>query len=690
MADTGEALATPMRELVAARLSRRGLLAGLAGLPLLSLTNCATVGEGAGRPGLLPRFEAVPPTNADAVTVPPGFRVQTLIAWGDPLVEGLAPFDPDALTRFDQEQRFGMHNDMLALFPEIYAFPTPQDQNVYYLCANHEYANAELMFPTTLASPTAITPAQMAALYASMGCSVVAITRDAPGGVWGVRVGSDKNRRITPFTPVLFEGPAANHRWVRQAAAGFNAQEPFGPEGSVRCGTMANCAGGQTPWGTYLTAEENFNFYFHNSGGNDRTLTAARAETAYQRDCASFGSPLTQESRRPSPRQYDMGENPYGPVLYGWTVEIDPYDPDWTPRKRTALGRRKGECATTALTRDGRVAVYSGDDQVNEFVYKFVTSGTFNPRDRRANRELLNDGVLHVARFEADGTGVWMPLTVEAANAAVAAAGLGDDVGFRDQGDVVVRARDAARLMGATPMDRPEDVEAILDAAWVGQGPVLIACTNNRTAQGERPGNPRREGGEDKATQPNLPGHIVRIDEDGGDCGATRFTWDVFAIAGDPDADAATAPTRSGQQANIGVEGTFVGDRFACPDNICFDRQGHVWIATDSSDGIFADCNDMVLIAPVADGPGPRPVKRFLVGPVGAEICGPTLTPDETAFFCAIQHPGEGDVAGTDYSRLRWAGEGQKPPSSFPDGNGAWPRSAVVIISRNDGGPVTV
>jgi secreted PhoX family phosphatase len=187
-----------------------------------------------------------------------------------------------------------------------------------------------------------------------------------------------------------------------------------------------------------------------------------------------------------------------------------------------------------------------------------------------------------------------------------------------------------------------------------------------------------------------LPGHILRIDEEGGDCGAIRFAWDVFAIAGDPDAKTPLSATRSGQQANIGVEGTFAGDRFACPDNLCFDRQGCVWIATDSSDGIFADCNDMVLVAPVAEIPGPRPVKRFLVGPVGAEICGPTLTPDETAFFCAIQHPGEGDVAGIDYSRQRWAGAGAKPPSSFPDGDGAWPRSAVVIVSREDGGPVTV
>jgi secreted PhoX family phosphatase len=692
-------LATPMRALIAGRYSRRGFLAGsvgaVASMPLLSLAGCATA-SGSSRSAHLPAFEAVAATNADTVTVPPGFRVQTLVAWGDPLFAGQGPFDPDALSRFDQEARFGMNNDMLALFPAEYAFPTPLNQDRYFLCVNHEYAGAEMMFPTSLAGLAAITPAQFAALLASMGCSVLEITRSGVGGAWQVvRAPADdsRNRRITPFSPVIFEGPAASHRWVERAALQFNANEPFGPEGSVRCGTMANCAGGQTPWGTYLTSEENFNFYFHNSGGDDAELRFAREEAAYQRDCASFQTPLTQESRRPAPPQFDMAGNPYGPVLYGWTVEIDPYDPDWTPRKRTALGRRKGECATTALTRDGRVAVYSGDDQVNEFVYKFVSSGRFDPRDRTANRDLLNDGALYAARFEADGTGRWLALTVEAANAAVAAAGLPESVRFRDLGDVVVRARDAARLMGATPMDRPEDVEAILDANWVGQGPVLVVCTNNRTNAGERPGNPRREGGEDPSSQPNLAGHIVRIDEAGGDCGSLTFTWDIFAMAGDPDAATALGETRSGDPVNVSVAlagaPTFAGDRFACPDNVFFDRRGHVWIATDSSDGVFADCNDMVLVAPTADGDGPRPVKRFLVGPVGAEICGPLLTPDETAFFCAIQHPGEGDVSGQDYSRVRWRGEGARPGSSFPDGDGAWPRSAVVIVSREDGGPIT-
>jgi secreted PhoX family phosphatase len=681
-----------MHELVSQRLSRRGLLQGLSALPLLTLGACATPGAGSTATGSLPRFQSVGPTVADTVTVPQGFRVQTLIAWGDPLYADLAPFDADTLSRFDQEQRFGMNNDMLAMFPKTYAFPTPVEQNSYLLCVNHEYAGPELMFPNTLPTLQAMTPAQYATLLASMGCSVVEISRDAPGGTWQVVRGAPDeslNRRITPFSPVYFEGPAANHRWVQRASAVVNANEPNGPQGSVRCGTMANCAGGQTPWGTFLTAEENFNYYFHTSRTDEQGLAAARADEAYLRDCSSFQTPLNQVAQRPAPRQFDMAENPYGPALYGWTVEIDPYDPNWVPRKRTALGRRKGECATTALTRDGRVAVYSGDDQINEFVYKFVSTGRFNRGDRTANRNLLNEGTLHVARFEADGSGTWLPLTLETANAAARAAGLSEAVLFRDLGDVLVRARDAARLMGATPMDRPEDVEAIIDAQRVGQGPVLIVCTNNRTNIGERPGNPRREGGQDRSVQANLAGHIVRLDEAGSDAGANSFTWDVFALAGDPNATSPTATTRSGDQANVGVEGTFTGDRFACPDNIFFDKKGHVWIATDSSDGIFPDCNDGVLVASLSDAEGPRPIRRFLVGPVGAEICGPMLTPDETAFFCAIQHPGEGDVAGVDYSRARWAGAGAKPGSSFPDGNGAWPRSAVVIVSRTDGKPVT-
>ncbi len=683
--------------------SRRALLGGLVGLPLLDLAACATsqFASGPASAAVLPVAEApsfarVAATNADTVTLPPGYSWRTLVAWGDALFESVsARFDPDALTRAEQEQRWGQNNDMLALFPAEYSFPPAKDQTRLLMCANHEYFDPALMFPA-VRDPTTFSAAQLEIGLASTGIAVVALERGESG--WRVvkdtRPGAGRNRRITPFTPVVFSGPAARHPWITQAAAFVNARERGAahepnPEGAVRCGTFANCAGGQTPWGTYLSAEENFNNAFAVSNGAAAPLHEAQADRAFALDCGNFGLPGAGPYGRLAPAQFDMSQNPHGPALYGWIIEVDPYDPASAPRKRTALGRRKAECATTALTRDGRVAVYSGDDQINEYVYKFVSHGRFNANDRLANRDLLDDGQLYVAQFAEDGGGRWLPLTVRDANAAARQEGYAAP--FRDEADLMMRAREAARLLGATPMDRPEDVEALLDANWVGLGPVLVVCTNNREQGFEHPGNPRRESTMPGRAQANAPGHIIRIDEANGDCGATRFTWDVFVLGGDPGAsELTTAPRGGGAPVHVSTKrngaDTVSGDRFACPDNICVDSRYNVWIATDGSDAVFADCNDSVLVTP-AGVSGAKPVKRFLVGPLGGEICGPTMAPDERAFFASIQHPGETNAAGADIGTLRWQ-YGQRPPSNFPDGGDAWPRAAVIIVTKDDGGRI--
>jgi hypothetical protein len=641
-------------------------------------------------------FQSVAATNADTVTLPPGYAWRPVIAWGDALFDTVsADFNPDALTRAEQEQRFGQNNDMLALFAASYAFPPPRDQDRMILCANNEYASIDLMFPA-LASPQNISAEQVEASYASVGVSIVELERGGEGwrAVRNPAPGQGRNRRITPFTPVQFTGPGASHPWIAAASAVFNAAEHdhsngAAPAGSVRCGTLANCAGGLTPWGTYLTSEENFDFAFVGSDSAD-AVRAARNEPAYALDIDSFGYPRNAGfNSRLAPRQFQIAENPLGPSLYGWIVEIDPYDPTSTPKKRTALGRKKNECATTALARDGRVVVYMGDDQRNEHVYKFVTRRRFDPNSRAANMDLLDEGQLYCAQFLENGRGRWLSITVHAANSAAQAAG--SPIRFRDQADALMRAREAARLLGATPMDRPEDIEALRDENWRGLGPVLIACTNNSERGFERPGNPRRESEQPQAAQSNLAGHILRIDEARQDAAATRFTWDVFAVAGDPDATALTAmPRGGGAPAHISTrfhgEQTFTGDRFACPDNLFIDSAHRVWIATDGSDGVFGDCNDGVLAAPV-NNDGVTPVKRFLVGPVGAELCGPLMAPDERTFFCAIQHPGANDVTGADYATARWT-NGARPPSSFPSGGDTWPRSAVIAVTRTDGGRI--
>ncbi|ANP46467.1 PhoX family protein [Candidatus Viadribacter manganicus] len=679
-----------INELIA---SRRALLGGLVGLPLLELTACASP-QGAPLGALSANgagFTSVAATNADTVTLPAGYSWRKLIAWGDALFEGMANApDLDSMTRAEQERRFGQNNDMLALFAAEYAYPPPSTQDRMILCANNEQISPELAFPS-LRSPRDLTPAHMEAFYAATGVSVVELERSA--GEWRVvksNATSGRNRRITPFTPMVFSGPAARHPWITTAAAIVNASEPapagaHAPADAVRCGTSANCAGGLTPWGTYLTAEENFDGLFMGSLPTRLQI----AEPALALDASSFGYADGGNPDR-APRQFRTPENPYGPSLYGWIVEIDPYDPHSTPKKRTALGRKKNECATTALTRDGRVAVYTGDDQRDEHVYKFVTRGRFDPSNRDANMDLLDEGQLYVARLEEDGSGRWVPIDAAAANRAAEAEG--SPVRFRNQADALVRARDAARLLGATPMDRPEDVEAVRDENLVGLGPVLIACTYNSERGFAHPGNPRRENHENPdAAQSNLTGHIVRFDEANGDCGALTFTWDIFVMGGDPNATSPTKRTRGGgAQAFIAStfngEVTTSGERFACPDNMFIDSSHRVWITTDGSDAIFEDCNDCVIMTPVA-AEWPRPIKRFLVGPVGAEICGPLMAPDERAFFCGIQHPGASDVAGVDYAAQRWSG-GAPPPSHFPDGGDTWPRSAVIVITRDDGGRI--
>ncbi len=672
-----------IEELIA---SRRALLGGLAGLPLLSLAACAPAGRE-------PQFTGVGPTNDDTITLPSGYTWRKLIAWGDALFDSVdARFDPDALTRAEQEQRFGQNNDMLALFAADYAFPPPKDQSRAILCANNEYASTELMYPG-VRDPSAFTAAQVEAMYASIGVSIVELARgeDSWAVMRNAAPGQGRNRRITPFTPVLFTGPAARHPWILAAAEAVNAAEPDrsggrAPAGAVRCGTGANCAGGLTPWGTYLTAEENFDGLFAGAA-RDPALRAAWQEPEFALDASSFGYPGGSYGRALAPRQFQLAQNPRGPSLYGWVTEIDPYDSASTPKKRTALGRKKNECATTALARDGRVAVYMGDDQRGEHVYKFVSRGRFDPANRAANMDLLDDGQLYCAQFLENGEGRWLAITVEAANAAAEAEG--SPIRFRDEADLLVRVRDAARFLGATPMDRPEDIEAVCDGEWRGLGPVLIACTNNSERGFAHPGNPRRESERPNSAQNNLPGHILRIDEAGGDAAAATFTWDVFAMGGDPSAEELTALVRDGAPAHMSTKHdgrpTISGDRFACPDNLFIDSTQRVWIATDGSDAVFGDCNDCVLVTRV-QGRGPRPVKRFLVGPVGGEICGPIMAPDERAFFCAIQHPGANNVEGMDFALLRWSGA--PPTSHFPDGGDSWPRSAVVVVTREDGGRI--
>jgi uncharacterized protein len=684
-------------DLAAATLSRRGFLAATAALPALSLIPGDAAAVAAG-------FTPVPENMDDTVRLPEGYKWERLISWGDPLFEGMEPAKPARgapfnYTRAEQEKRFGTYNDMIALFPATWSYPWPETtQARMIMCVNHEAVSPFMSVPTAegvewTQSPETIesmfTPEKLEAMYASMGVSVVELSHNGTSGAWqvvkGASSGEGKNRRITPFTEVIFDGPAANHPWVREACANVAATEHVrtgAPRaaGAFKVGTLQNCAGGYTPWGTYLTAEENINNVFFTKRLTSDTLSAAQTNHAYAFDQSSYG--YNNGWPMGGPEQFDLTKNPYGPSLYGWIVEIDPYDPDWTPRKRTAMGRKKNECATTVLSKNAKIVSYMGDDSANQFVYKFVSNGRFNPRNRESNRDLLSNGKLYAARLEEDGTGSWIELSLRAANAAPKPTGA---TPFANQGDVLVRAREAALRLGATKMDRPEDVQSPTDGSFRGQGAVYIMCTGNMS-DGGRAGNsanPRRASAVGDGLERNFQGHIVRIEETRKDHASLTFKWDIFAVAGDPAAEKAVITNRSGVDVNAsswhGGAPTTLGDRFACPDNICFDNRGFAWVATDGTADTFP-CNDGVYVMPTT-GRGPRPVKRFLTVPVGAECCGPLVTADQRNFFCGVQHVGAASREGVSF-RSRGVG----PFSTFPDGG--WPRDSVIVVRRIDGGIV--
>lgn len=677
------------RNVLDENLSRRDFTIGaLIALPILSLCAEANAEQSIG-------FVPVSENQSNMPIFAENYTWGRLISWGDPLFEGVseaivkrgAPFE---FTRAEQEKRFGGYNDMMALFAYDYAYPWREiTQTRMIMCNNHEYSPPYMMLET-IGGELKPTPQEIEALYASQGVSVVELNHSPTDGSWNIvkskANGEGLNRRITPFSEMVFDGPAKNHPWINAAKTAVNASEaknnnkPKFKDG-VLCGTMANCAGGFTPWGTYLTAEENFDNMFYNSWANKANNTspqlfAARQSDGYEHDEASFG--IGNRWRLGGPEQFDLATNPHGPALYGWIVEIDPYDKNWTPRKRTSLGRRKSECATCVLSKRGHAVTYSGDDQVNEFVYKFVSTGRFNPNNRIANRNLLSRGKLYAARFEADGTGNWLEINLASANRAPKG---GLDAPFRDSGDLMVRAREAARRLGATQMDRPEDVECPRDGTFKGQGSVYVVCTNNSSELGVsgNSANPRRKlnGTNDR----NYTGQIIRIHEDQEDHAATKFTWEIFAMGGDHSAPEVLKTLTDGTPANLSswLDGkqVTIGDRFASPDNITFDKRGFAWFTTDGMGDSFA-CNDGIY-AIDTKGPLPRQVKRFLTGPLGAEITGPMFAPDFKTFFCGFQHIGEEGKDGT-----RFRGQSETPYSTFP--NQVWPRDSIVYVRRKDGG----
>jgi secreted PhoX family phosphatase len=623
--------APPLSDLIHQRLSRRTLLkAGLVVASAALAPPLAARGPGAmasaQRPGGL-TFTPIGLSQTDDVIVPPGYRAQVLIRWGDPLAPDLPPFDVGAQTAALQERRFGFNNDFLAYLPLPWGSGNAAEG---LLWANHEYTDGLMMFPDyERGAPTA---EQAAIELAAHGGSVVHLRR-AADGTWRYDPSSPYNRRLTATTPMRLSGPAAGDPLLQTSAD---------PTGTLVLGMLNNCAGGVTPWGTVLTCEENFNNYF----GNLDALPDGELKAQYRR----YGIPRAG-SRYGWERhfaRFDVSQEPHEPNRFGWVVELDPYDPSFQPVKRTALGRFKHEGATVVVAPSGQVVVYSGDDERFEYVYKFVSAGRYVPGDRAANLDLLDEGILYVARFDADGTGEWLPLVF----------GHGPLVpanGWRSQADVLLRARQAASALGATPLDRPEDVEASPVTGKV----YMVLTYNEQRGVGDRPGvdaaNPRAD---------NRWGHIIEWTEAGGDPTATRFQWEIFLLCGDPtDPSTYFAGFDKAQVSPI-----------AAPDNVAFDAAGNLWIATDGIPSQLGTGNDGVFVVPT-EGPERGHLRQFLSGPVECEICGPEFAPDGRTFFCAIQHPGEG-------------GSLAAPLSVWPSGPSGPARPSVVAVTRADGGPI--
>ena len=566
--------------------------------------------------------------EASTIGVADGFETQVLLAWGDPLFADVEPMDFHNPSAEDQKKQFGYNNDFVAFMP----LPRGSDNSRHgLLCVNNEYTIPELMFAgiTDSNKLEALSENQILLEKAAHGHSIAEIMQDDDGH-WRVIKEGHFNRRITLGTEVRISGPAAGHDRLKT---------PEDPTGQKVEGTLNNCSGGVTPWGTVLSGEENFHEYFVGDL-SDPGEAENHARYGVKDACDSAIYRLDQ--------RFHLDQAPCEPNRFGWVVEIDPYHPDSMPVKRTALGRMKHEGAATAISHDGRVVVYMGDDETFEYFYKFVTKGSFDPKRPLAAKDLLDEGTLYVAKFHPDGLLDWLPLIFGQGP-------LTSSNGFTSQADVLIETRRAADLLGATPMDRPEDVEE----NPVTQN-VFLALTNNieRTDAQLSPANPRPS---------NRHGHIIELSipkvGNRADHTALSHPWDIFLMAGHLEDDGGWY---QGHQPETWI---------SCPDNLTFDNAGRLWIATDG----FETKSGILDGAYVCEVAGPRRAltKQFFHVPIGAELCGPCFTPDNSTLFVAVQHPGGNSTF--DQPSTRWP---NPPESDLP------PRPSVVAITRKGGGPI--
>ena len=601
------------------RLSRRGFLIGTAAAgagAFLTLNPVAKAMSGRTDYSLL-NFSAIPTSTSDTIVVPKGYSANPLMSWGDPIFANAPAFNANGTQDSTaQIMQFGDNTDGMSIFP------ISNDRAI--LAVNNEYTNYKYLFDH---KGQAMTADDVAKAQAAVGITIVEITKK--NGQWTLDQNGKANRRITANTEMQVTGPAAGHDLLKTKAD---------QTGKKVLGTFNNCANGETPWGTYLTCEENFNGFF-----------GAEQEVALTDDHKRYGIKAVQSKYQwhNFDERFDLSKNPTEPNRHGWVVEIDPNDPTSTPLKRTALGRFKHENAALMVNDDGHIVVYLGDDERGEHLYKFVSKGKYQEGNNAKNRDLLEEGTLYVAKFgmekdKLEGEGQWLELTY-------GKNGLTKENGFNSQAEVMIFARRAATQVGATTMDRPE---------WVAVHPdkkhVFCTLTNNKN-RGVKAGqdvegpNPRAE---------NHYGQILRWAPTNHNHTSDTFQWDLYLIAGNP--------TVHQDNLYAGSDNINKDNMFNSPDGIGFDKAGRLWIQTDgnySNQGDFAGQGNNQMLC---GDPETGEIRRFLTGPVGCEITGLTFSADQKTMFVGVQHP----------------------DAHFPHGGESKPRSTIMMITKDDGGMI--
>ena len=649
---TNPNLTATIGDVINTRYGRRGVLAGMLGVSAttalfgtsaLIAPNSADAATDAASRYI---FDELAWGNDETHHVADGYDAQILLRWGDPITADAPAFDVMNQSAAAQLQQFGYNNDYVG-FTAL-----NDDGSRGLLCVNHEYTNEEVMFPglgrQDSAGFSGMTPELIDLEMAAHGGSVVEI--EQTDGKWSVVLDGPYNRRITPLnTEMTIDGPAAGHARMKTVAD---------PDGMTVIGTMNNCAGGMTPWGTYLMAEENFHGYFwtENLDGDGKPDISNQSEAASMK---RYGVPGMWYAWGTTHDRFNIDKDPNESNRFGWIVEVDPRDPDAKPIKHTALGRFRHEGAETTVSTDGHLVIYSGDDNRFDYQYKYVSGGIVSD-DRAANSALLSDGTLYVARFDADGTITWMPLTFGTGP-------LTAENGFNDQGDVMIDTRIAADLLGATPMDRPEDAQPR------GDGTAYIMLTNNN----------KRKAGDENAANPRAKsdfGHIIEIKEAGGDHAATTGTWSILVKCGDP------------SLAEVGAHWnpeTSENGWFGSPDNAAMDALGRLWVSTDQGSKWGKTGKSDGLYAVETEGDLRGTSKLFFRCPIGGEMCGPYFHDNGETLWVAVQHPGTDGTK--DLKGFERSSTFEDPATRWPDFDPTMPpRPSVVVITKKDGGKIAV